>query len=379
MKDVELISGWHDEELGGPLPFRWMGRRAEAVLPLDPPAAAGENIFVSISAVGHKGRTGGPRLTVSLGDTVIGETMVTPQRWDEYAFPLPVAAGNGTEQVTVTLVVDSWLDPDDVDPRERGLAVRVIRLLRMDDVRLPEIIELESTTSCNINPPCVMCYPKANPDYHSPPRPRDLDDRLLEAVRPAVEQASTLSLHGIGEPLCSTKTRRLLDELGHRPGFVQFNTNGLLLTESWARLLVERGVHSLSFSIDAARPETYQRIRHNDLEKVKENIRRLQRIKEEAGSSRPVVEMNMTLMRMNIGEAEDFVRMAAELQAGFVVFGLLNETQDYAFEHEGFTFRYSEQRLDEQDPEFIACMERCREQAAECGVQLTINTSEVPL
>jgi MoaA/NifB/PqqE/SkfB family radical SAM enzyme len=161
---------------------------------------------------------------------------------------------------------------------------------------------------------------------------------------------------------------------------VQFNTNGLLLTESWSRLLVERGLHSLSFSIDAARPETYRRIRHNDLDKVVENIRRLQRIKAEAGSPRPVVELNMTLMRMNIGEAEAFVRLAAELGAGSVVFGLLNETQDYAAaEHEGFTFRYAEQRLDEQDPEFIACMERCRELAAELGVQLTINTAEVPL
>ena len=62
-----------------------------------------------------------------------------------------------------------------------------------------------------------------------------------------------------------------------------------------------------------------------------------------------------------------------------MVFGLLNDTQDYATEHDGFTFRYTEQRLDEQDPEFIACMERCRALALELGVELTISTSEVPL
>jgi pyruvate-formate lyase-activating enzyme len=380
MKNVELISGWHDEEMGGPLPFRWMERQSAAVLHINPSLPEGEIVFLSISAVDPGGQLGGPTLTVETGGRVIGHSVVGPYRWEEYAFPLPPPGiGRSSDQVELTLRVDHWLDPRDGDPRELGLAVRDIRLLRMDADRLPDTIELESTTSCNINPPCVMCYPKANPHYGSPPRPRDLDDRLLEAVRPAVEQATTLSLHGIGEPLCSTRTRRLLDELGDRPAFVQFNTNGLLLTESWARLLVERRLHRLCFSIDAARPETYRKIRHADLQKVVDNIRRLQRIKEEAGEPRPLVELNMTLMRLNIGEAEEFVQLAADLGARFVVFGLLNDTQDYATEHDGFTFRYTEQRLDEQDPEFIACMDRCRALALELGVELTINTSEVPL
>lgn len=380
MKNVNLISGWHEEELGGPLPFRWMERRAESILRIDPPPAEGEQIFLSVSAVNPSGRLGNPLLTVEAGGRVIGESHISPYQWDEYAFPLPQFAADGNPvQIPVTLQVNSWLEPGEGELRELGLAVRDIRLLRMDADRLPDTIELESTTSCNINPPCVMCYPKANPAYGSPIRPRDLDDHLLDAVRPALDTATTLSLHGIGEPLCSTRTRRLLEELGDRPAFVQFNTNGLLLTESWARLVVERRLHRLCFSIDAARPETYRKIRHADLEKVLENIRRLQRIKKEAGEPRPQVELNMTLMRMNIGEAEEFVRLAAGLGARFVVFGLLNETQDYSTDVEGFTFRYTEQRLDEQDPEFAACMERCRVLAGELGVELTINTSEVPL
>jgi len=378
MKDVELISGWHEEELGGPLPFRWMERQAVANLHINPPLTGGERAFLAVSAVDSSGQLGGPLLTVETDGRVIGESRIGPYQWEEYSFLLP-PVGENTHLLPLTLRVDRWLEPGEADSRELGLAIRDIRLFRMDADRLPDTIELESTTSCNINPPCVMCYPKANPAYRSPPRPRDLDDRLLDAVRPILDQATTLSLHGIGEPLCSTRTRRLLDELGDRPAFVQFNTNGLLLTESWARLLVKRRLHRLCFSIDAARPETYRKIRHSDLGKVVDNIRRLQRIKKEAGEPRPLVELNMTLMRLNIGEAEEFVRLAADLEARFVVFGLLNETQEYATDHDGFVFRYTEQRLDEQDPEFAACMERCRALADELDVELTINTSEVPL
>jgi len=87
----------------------------------------------------------------------------------------------------------------------------------------------------------------------------------------------------------------------------------------------------------------------------------------------------MTLMRMNLGEAELFIRLADRLGARYVVFGLLNKATDYSTCIDGFTFRYAEQMIDEEDPEFIGTMAACRELARDLGVNLTINTTEVPL
>ncbi len=383
MKNVELISGWHDQDqVDGPVAFRWTERRAAAVLQIDPPLQAGEMAYLSVRAVDPGGELGGPLLTVTAEGSLLGQSVVGPEKWEEYAFPLPAPAPEGGPRASleVELSVDRWVEPKpETDPREFGLPVQSIHLLRGDAGRMPAVIELESTTACNIHPPCVMCYPKANTNFTSPPRPRDLDDQLLEAVAPAIAEAFTLSIHGIGEPLVSGKTRELLESLRHRPLDTQFNSNGLLLSESWARLLVDCGLNRICFSVDAATPETYRRIRHADLQKVVDNIRRLQRIKEEAGSSKPLVEMNMTLMRMNLGEAEAFIRLAADLGARYAVFGLLNRTDDYSTCVDGFTFRYAEQMIDEQDPAFTGTMAACRELARELGVELTINTTEVPL
>ncbi len=383
MKNVELISGWHDEDqVDGPVAFRWAERRASAVLHLDPPLPAGEPACLSVRAVDPGGELGGPTLTVSSGGSLLGQSRVGPEQWEEYAFPLPVtAAGTAPRnRIEVELSVDRWVAPKPgTDPREFGLPVQSIHLLRSATDLMPAVIELESTTACNIHPPCVMCYPKANKDITPPPRPRDLDDRLLEAVAPAIGQADTLSLHGIGEPLVSGKTRALLESLRGRPLSIQFNSNGLLLSESWARLLVSCGLNRICFSIDAATPETYRRIRHADLQKVIDNIQRLQRIKQEAGSTKPLVEINMTLMRMNLGEAEAFIRLAADLGAGYVVFGLLNKAADYSTCIDGFTFNYAEQMIVEEEPEFTETMAACRELARKSGVSLTINTTEVPL
>jgi molybdenum cofactor biosynthesis enzyme MoaA len=383
MKNVELTSGWHDQDqMDGPVTFRWAERQATAVLLLDLPLPPGELAYLSVRAVDPGGELGGPTLTVSSGGSVLGQSMVGPEQWEEYAFPFP-GPDSGTEardRLEVELSVDRWVEPKPgTDPREYGLPVQSIHLLRSNAGRMPAVIELESTTACNIHPPCVMCYPKANSDYTPPPRPRDLDDQLLEAVAPAIREAFTLSLHGIGEPLVSGKTRALLESLRHRPLDTQFNSNGLLLSESWARLLVDCGLNRICFSIDAATPETYRHIRHADLQKVIDNIQRLQRIKEETGSGKPLVEMNMTLMRMNLGEAEAFIRLAADLGARYVVFGLLNKTADYSTCVDSFTFRYAEQMIDEEDSEFTETMAACRNLARELGVELTINTTEVPL
>ena len=50
---------------------------------------------------------------------------------------------------------------------------------------------------------------------------------------------------------------------------VSILTNGSLLTPKLSEQLILNGLDDLSISIDAAKPETYNKLRHYDLEKIK--------------------------------------------------------------------------------------------------------------
>jgi radical SAM protein with 4Fe4S-binding SPASM domain len=56
-----------------------------------------------------------------------------------------------------------------------------------------------------------------------------------------------------------------------------------LLTEAWARRLLDAGLTRLTLSVDGD-PETHRRIRGVDLEPLRKNLERLRRLRDERGS-----------------------------------------------------------------------------------------------
>ena len=98
---------------------------------------------------------------------------------------------------------------------------------------------------------------------------------------------------------------------------VTFNTNGYLLDEKMAQFLVEKGKtfehFRISFSLDAATPKTYDRIRGKDLDRTLKNIRSLQDCKRRAGADSPSLFLNMTLSRTNVKDLPKFIELAHEI------------------------------------------------------------------
>ncbi len=73
-------------------------------------------------------------------------------------------------------------------------------------------------------------------------------------------------------------------------------------------------MNQINVSIDAATKQTYERIRvGSKFERVIDNIRAVNRAKEELRSDTPRVCFNVTLMRSNIEELPDIIRLAHEL------------------------------------------------------------------
>jgi MoaA/NifB/PqqE/SkfB family radical SAM enzyme len=98
---------------------------------------------------------------------------------------------------------------------------------------------------------------------------------------------------------------------------VGFSTNGVLLDRELAEKLVAAGLDWISFSVDAAEAETYNRIRQGaDFDRVLANIRGLGELKRQLASQLPkmmLVFVMMTGENENYQQLPDFIKLAQEL------------------------------------------------------------------
>lgn len=232
---------------------------------------------------------------------------------------------------------------------------------------LPEEIWLEITTRCNVVPACAMCgYASADPGGTR----RNMDPRTWRSLLPLLRQARHVGLHGAGEPLLYPDLGNLMEALRSSPAVVGFNSNGHLLTAAVSRRLVDQGLGWISISLDAATPLTYLRIRRRaDFEVLISKIRALREIRDAAGSLRPRIEINMTLMRLNLPEAPAFVELAARLRVDGVMF---QEIQPGGAQRvvapDGFLFDYREQELAGESRR-DDLLDKARERARSLGLQ----------
>lgn len=208
----------------------------------------------------------------------------------------------------------------------------------------PHEIWLEITTRCNVVPPCVMCGYAARAAASG--GRRHMDPATWRLLLPLLRKARHIGLHGAGEPLLYPCLGDLLDSVGPGP-VVGFNSNGHLLGRDAARLLVERGLGWISISLDAATARTYLRIRRRrDFDALLAKIRALRETRDAMGGTRPRIEINMTLMKQNLGEAPEFAELASRVGADGVMY---QEMQPGGAQRvsapDGWVFDYREQEL----------------------------------
>lgn len=229
----------------------------------------------------------------------------------------------------------------------------------------PEEIWLELTTGCNMAPACAMC------GYASAPASRrDMDPGTWRSLLPLLRKARTVGLHGAGEPLIYPFLGDLMEALRPSPAVIGFNSNGHILTAAVSRRLVEQRLGWISISLDAATAQTYLRIRRRpDFETLLSKIRMLREIRDAVESPWPEIEINMTLMRLNLQEAPVFVDLAADLGVERVMF---QEIQPGGSQRvvapDGFIFDYREQELT-GDTRRDDLLVRSRERARARGLQ----------
>lgn len=202
------------------------------------------------------------------------------------------------------------LKPESVDRQLRPLRDRVLREgsgVKTLESRLWRLWQVETSSACNLA--CVMCPWKGL-------RAQTQDGGLMDAsvwaaLRPHLGNVAEIDFSGGGEPLLHPELADRIAEAkraGCRAGFL---TNGSLLDEAAASRALAAGVDWIAFSADGARAETFETIRRGArFETFRENVRRLAAMR--VGRV-PRILFNFVMMRSNVAELEDIVRLAAEL------------------------------------------------------------------
>ena len=215
----------------------------------------------------------------------------------------------------------------------------VLRYLRSGFDPLPTLLQLEISSHCNLR--CVMCAKTIGATNVVPDRLMPMGIfSALKSVLPFVEY---VDLSGIwGEAFIKPDLYlEMLAVLKTHGIFVRTISNGTLIDGETAREIVRLGLDLLTVSVDAARPETYRRIRRRgELSTLVAAVRRIGEEKKRQGRSAPRIEFMALGMRDTIEELPELVRLAGDLGVSRV--GLQQMAEYRGMEGQSVAWRHRE-------------------------------------
>lgn len=242
-------------------------------------------------------------------------------------------------------------------------------------IQLPRYVQIEPVGQCNLR--CQMCsiqFRQDGPPY-GPPAFMD-----FEAFTRMIDQfvdVQELHLQGLGEPMMHPRFFDMVTYAVAKGIRVSTNSNLTLLNERRAERCVTSGLDCLHVSLDGATAETYERIRvraHYD--RVVSNLERLLAARKRLGSEHPRIHLVMVVMRQNLHELPQLVRLAH----GWSVEEMFVQHLCHDFGESSLPSHYrpmrefvQEQTLLEEDPQRVAYyFAEARGAAQELGVKLRL-------
>lgn len=176
-------------------------------------------------------------------------------------------------------------------------------------MKLPTSIQIEPVGQCNLR--CKMCsiqFRKDGPPYSSP---AFMEFETFTNIIDQFEELRELHLQGLGEPMMHPRFFEMVEYAVKKDIKVTTNSNLTLVNNRRAERCVTSGLHHLYISLDGATAETYERIRvRAHFEKVITNLERVLATRKHFNSEYPHIILVMVIMRQNLHELPDIVRLA---------------------------------------------------------------------
>jgi len=189
---------------------------------------------------------------------------------------------------------------DKIDHKETHYGIRA------EALEFPMMCVISFIYSCNAF--CPNC-PYTNSDIRSSYKDRPLmsADTFKLIADQCGEYGAWVRVSGGGEPMLHPQAVELMEYAKQKGAKVGLITNGSKFSEDSSRRLLEAQVDMIEFSVDAADPETYHRVRAGlQWETLVANVRRMVALRNKLGSSTKIIASGVNQGGVNIDEVATF-------------------------------------------------------------------------
>ena len=187
---------------------------------------------------------------------------------------------------------------------------------KLDNFKLANLtVSVEPSNLCNSR--CAMCpYPKMV-------RPKKVmgmelfkkivDDCFSEGIR-------NFNLNFYNEPFLDPLLFERVKYMKSKGLKVSFFSNASVLNESMHEKIFESGIDTISFSVDGAKKETYEKIRIGlDFDKTVRNVLSLLEAKNERGLKKPKIRVVFVKQKLNENELEEYKKFWSDKVGSIVI------------------------------------------------------------
>src|SRR5215207_5639912 len=176
-------------------------------------------------------------------------------------------------------------------------------------MKLPPYVQIEPVGQCNLR--CEMCPVQFRKDGPPHGALAFMKWETFTSLLDGFPDLQKIHLQGLGEPMMHPRFFDMVRYATDKGIQVTINTNLTLLNPERTERLVNSGLDHLYFSIDGSTAETYERIRKRaHYDRVLRNAEMLLETRKRLNNELPRLSLVMVIMRQNLHELPDLVRLA---------------------------------------------------------------------
>jgi MoaA/NifB/PqqE/SkfB family radical SAM enzyme len=176
-------------------------------------------------------------------------------------------------------------------------------------MNLPRFVQIEPVGHCNLK--CRMCPIQFRRDGPPGEAPAFMAYDTFVTLLDQFGSLNELHLQGLGEPFLHPRFFDMVTYATRKGIRVSTNSNGTLLRPAAAEGCILSGLDSLHISIDGATALTYEGIRQGaNFAKVIRNLKLMTETRARFASRSPHIRVVMVVMRRNLAELPEVVRLA---------------------------------------------------------------------
>ena len=178
---------------------------------------------------------------------------------------------------------------------------------------IPDTILVEPSSYCNLK--CIACFRQMDVHKHTGLAGRNMTPEVFKTCIDRFSSLRKITFTGYGEPLMNPDLEQMIEYATGKGIIACTVSNGLLWTPQRSERIVRAGLAQVSFSLDAATPETYRKVRVGDFQKALQGIRSFRKSKDQC-----VMNIYNVLSKANFHETSGIVKLGYELQADGIFF-----------------------------------------------------------